>query len=139
MGTSNRFHDRLTSTLTDKRLPARAKKYLEENNIEFVYQPKMFGKPDFLIQRKIVIFCGSSFWHGRNWSKLKHQLSKEYWIKHIMQNKRRDKMVNRNLRENNYIVLRFWDDQIEKRINKCIDKIKKNVQIAEKQAMVPHE
>lgn len=114
------------------KIEMKMKKYLGENNIEFIYQPQIFGKPDFLIPPKIVIFCDSSFWHGRNWSKLRHQLSKEYWIEHIMQNRRRDKKVDTKLKEDNYIVLRFWDDQIEKRIDKCIEKIKRNIQSAEK-------
>jgi len=103
------------------------KKALEEAGVEFEYQPKMFGRPDFLIQPKIAIFCDSSFWHGRNWRSLKKQLSKEYWRKHIQENIKRDKVVNAELKRRGYTVLRFWDDGIEKHVLKCIEKIKREL------------
>lgn len=99
------------------------KQLLEENSIEFVYQPKLFGKPDFLIKPNIVIFCDSSFWHGRNWKKLKTQLKEGYWQEHILNNIRRDRVVNRTFKKQNYIVLRFWDNEITKFPDKVIERI----------------
>ena len=98
---------------------------LEEAGIEFEYQPKMFGKPDFLVPPKIVIFCDSSFWHGRHWNKLKKQLPKQYWRDHIQRNIERDRIVNKTLKKKGYIVLRFWDDRIQTEIGKCTEEIKK--------------
>lgn len=106
------------------KIELKMKEALEGNRISFEYQPKMFGKPDFLILPNIVIFCDSSFWHGRNWNKLKKQLSKQYWYGHIKQNRERDKKITKTLKETGYVVLRFWDDQIEKNIKKCVEEIK---------------
>jgi DNA mismatch endonuclease, patch repair protein len=97
---------------------------LEENAFEFDYQPKLFGKPDFLIKPNIVVFCDSSFWHGRNWKKLKPQLKEGYWQEHILGNIRRDRIVNSTLKKENYIILRFWDKEITKFPNKVIKKIR---------------
>jgi DNA mismatch endonuclease, patch repair protein len=97
---------------------------LEENKIEFEYQPKIFGKPDFFVSPKIVIFCDSSFWHGRNWKILKLQLKEGYWREHIENNKKRDKIVNKQLKKDGYTVLRFWDTEINQNIDSCIAKIK---------------
>jgi len=47
------------------KIELKVKKALEENKIEFEYQPKMFGKPDFLIPPNIILFCDSSFWRVR--------------------------------------------------------------------------
>lgn len=108
------------------------KKILREEGIKFKMYPKIFGNPDFKIEKKIVIFCDSSFWHGRNWKKLKLQLGKgsnsTYWIAHIDENRRRDRLVNTMLRKDGYIVLRFWDDEILKMPQKCIDRIMKVIQ-----------
>jgi DNA mismatch endonuclease (patch repair protein) len=109
------------------KIEVKMEKALEENGIEFTYQPKMFGNPDFLIPPNIIVFCDSSFWHGRNWSKLKSQLSKAYWRDHIERNRKRDRAVNAHLRKEGYLVLRFWDDQIDKRIERCIKRIEKAV------------
>ena len=106
------------------KIELKMKKVLEENNIKFEYQPKMFGSPDFLIPPNIVIFCDSSFWHGRNWNNLRLKLSKNYWYDHIKENRRRDRKVNAELKKKGCIVLRFWDTQIEKQIDECIKQIR---------------
>ncbi len=96
---------------------------LEQNNIEFEYQPKMLGKPDFLVYPNLAVFCDSSFWHGNNWKVLKKKLSKGYWLEHIGNNRKRDKLVNDRLKKEGYVVLRFWDKDIFQDINGCIKKI----------------
>ena len=100
------------------------KKALEKSELEFEYQPKIFGKPDFLVHPNVALFCDSSFWHGRNWEKLKPKLKQGYWHEHIANNIKRDKIVNLKLKQDGYLVLRFWDTQIEKDIESCITIIK---------------
>lgn len=106
------------------KIEVKMKEALDENKISYEYQPKLFGKPDFLVKPKIVIFCDSSFWHGRNWKKLKTQLKEGYWQQHILKNRQRDVMVNRTLRKRGYTVLRFWDVEIQKDIDGCMRRIR---------------
>jgi len=107
------------------------KKALEENSIPYEYQSSLFGKPDFLIPPNIVIFCDSSFWHGRNWNALKERLPKNYWYDHIRKNRLRDRKVVKELKKQGYIVLRFWDESIDKNIANCIKKIVKTMAVVE--------
>ena len=97
---------------------------LKKNNIPFQHQPKFFGKPDFFVPSKIMIFCDSSFWHGRNWARLEKSLKQGYWREHIRRNIERDKFVNAQLEAQGFIVLRFWDYQIKKETDFCIGLIK---------------
>jgi DNA mismatch endonuclease (patch repair protein) len=105
------------------KMEMKMKEALESNKIDYEYQPKLFGKPDFLIPPRIVLFCDSSFWHGRNWGKLRLQLKEGYWQEHIRKNKVRDIIVNKTLQKEGYAVLRFWDDEIAKDIESCIKRI----------------
>jgi len=105
------------------KIEMKMKEALERYEIYYEYQPKLFGKPDFLVEPNIVIFCDSSFWHGRNWRKLKPQLHEGYWQQHISDNRKRDVEVNRTLKGQRYTVLRFWDEDIEKNIDECTKKI----------------
>lgn len=105
------------------KMEIKLKSALEENHLKSEYQPKIFGNPDFLVMPNIAVFCDSSFWHGRDWSKLKHRLSEGYWYEHINHNRMRDRIVNRELKKQGYVVLRFWEEQIEKHPDKCIMKI----------------
>jgi DNA mismatch endonuclease, patch repair protein len=102
------------------------KNALEENRIEFIYQPKeMFGHADFLVPPDLVIFCDSSFWHGRDWKKLRLKLKEGYWREHIGKTRIRDRKVDAELKKQGYIILRFWDRDIEKNMIKCINRIKR--------------
>jgi DNA mismatch endonuclease (patch repair protein) len=112
---------------------------LETNNIAFLYQPKMFGKPDFLIGKKIVVFCDSSFWHGRNWRQLKKRLPQTYWRKHIENNRKRDVLVNSVLKNKGYKVIRFWDQEINRNVDKCITRIIRSMaEVAEQRVKGEH-
>jgi DNA mismatch endonuclease (patch repair protein) len=113
------------------KIELKMKTSLEKNGIDFEYQPKLYGRPDFLIPPNVVIFCDSSFWHGRHWNKLRKQLS-GYWLAHIKKNRKRDIVVNKVLRREGYIILRFWDTQINADIEKCMSKVKQTINASNK-------
>lgn len=98
---------------------------LKGANLRFEFQPKLPGKPDFIIDGRIAIFCDSSFWHGRNWDKLKGKLRSPYWHQHIGKTRIRDRRTNLRLRADGYRVLRFWDDTIMNAPENCLDLIQK--------------
>ena len=88
---------------------------------------KVKGKPDFVITKhQVVIFCDSSFWHGyKNMTTKRHNFksNEEFWVNKILRNIKRDKEVNRILRREGWKVFRFWDFQIQKDVNKCVEKV----------------
>lgn len=87
---------------------------------------KAHGSPDIaFISPKVAVFCDSSFWHGRHWAKLKKRLrtNKKFWVDKIAANMRRDRKVNRQLRKEGWIVLRFWEEDILKKTSWCLRKI----------------
>ena len=89
---------------------------------------KLPGKPDIVIEkRKIIIFIDGEFWHGYNWEKKKKALksNRAYWIKKIEGNMRRDLLNVSVLRSMGYVVLRFWEQEIKRDLNRCISKIKR--------------
>ena len=101
---------------------------LRKSGIHYQSYPKLTGHPDFLVGNNVVVFCDSSFWHGKNWLKLRKQLSHGknagYWIKHIATNRSRDRAIGRELSRQGYWVLRFWDIDLNKRPGVCLEKIR---------------
>ncbi|MBV6479922.1 MAG: hypothetical protein HGGPFJEG_02728 [Ignavibacteria bacterium] len=90
----------------------------------------VLGKPDFTFkQKKIAVFCDGEFWHGKNWSNEKYRIksNRKYWFAKIERTIIRDNKINRELKKNGWIVIRFWAKEIEKKNSKCIDKIIKNI------------
>ena len=75
------------------------------------------GKPDIVLtKQKIVIFCDSEFFHGKDWEVLKPRLEKgnnaNYWLKKIERNITRDQEINQQLNFLGWTVVRFWGKEI---------------------------
>lgn len=117
----------------------------KDTNIEILLRKKLWekgyryrknyknlrGKPDIVFTKyKIAIFCDSTFWHGYNWEDKKKRLgtNREFWIRKIETNMERDKKVNEELISKGWIVLRFWETEIKKNLNECIQKIEEAIQ-----------
>jgi len=83
----------------------------------------VIGKPDFVFKKiKLAIFCDSEFWHGKNWDSQQARIgtNKIYWINKIQNNINRDKRINERLTNAGWVVIRFWETEIEKRLNDCV-------------------
>lgn len=86
----------------------------------------VFGKPDFVIKSaKIAIFCDGEFWHGRNWEvrKYDHKSNCDFWYSKIERNIERDKEVNAELKKQGWQVFRFWETEIIKKPDVCLNMI----------------
>lgn len=89
------------------------------------------GTPDFVLSKyRIAIFCDSEFWHGYEWEQKKEDIksNKEFWYKKIERNIARDSEVNEALRNEGWMVLRFWGKEIKKNIEGCMAKIKQVIE-----------
>lgn len=85
---------------------------------------QLIGKPDIVfLNKRLVIFCDSEFWHGYNWLEAKNKIdsNQKYWFLKIEKNIERDKKVNSKLEELGFTVLRFWAKDIMKDVKKCAD------------------
>ena len=86
----------------------------------------IFGKPDFCFKgKKIAIFCDSEFWHGKKFLEGEgFKTNSDFWETKIKKNIERDKKVNQKLKNEGWIVIRFWGKEIEKNVQKCLKVIK---------------
>lgn len=112
-----------------KRLYANGHRYRKNDK-------SVFGKPDIMMKRfKLAIFIDSEFWHGKNWAirKLDLKSNIEFWHQKIEGNIKRDKLVNKTLRKEGWIVLRFWGDAITKDLENCINKVENKINEIKKQ------
>lgn len=100
---------------------------LKSERIRYDKQPLLTGKPDFRVKRtNVLIFCDSSFWHGRREKETTGEVFKKnrpFWINKLENNKKRDAKVNRILRRAGWSVLRFWDTDILRKPLKVKNKL----------------
>lgn len=84
---------------------------------------KLPGSPDIaLTTYHVAVFVDGEFWHGENWeerkAKLKH--NREYWIEKIEENMARDKRVDGQLQEMGWTTVHFWEKQVLKHTDECL-------------------
>ena len=87
---------------------------------------KLIGKPDILLKKhKTAVFIDGEYWHGHNWSarKPKVKTNREFWIAKIERNMQRDREVNAELQRLGYTVFRFWETEIKKELDTCLQKV----------------
>lgn len=90
------------------------------------------GKPDIVLTKyRLVIFCDSEFFHGKDFDALSQQLKKsknsEFWINKISKNITRDDEVDKKLKSMGWYVLRFWGKDIAKDVNGCVRVIEETI------------
>ncbi len=90
------------------------------------------GSPDIAITKyKVAVFVDGEFWHGENWDERKKKLknNREYWIEKIEENITRDKRNDALLNDMGWIPVHFWEKEIKKDLQKCVDKVIDAVQV----------
>lgn len=84
------------------------------------------GSPDIAFTKyKVAVFCDGEFWHGKDFDKgaINVDTNKEFWNQKILRNIERDKEVNKALESAGWTVLRFWNNDIIKNTELCINRI----------------
>jgi DNA mismatch endonuclease, patch repair protein len=90
---------------------------------------EIFGKPDFAFEEeRVAVFIDGCFWHGcrlcRNIPATRHS----FWLRKIVRNQHRDRIVNKQLRKTGWHVLRFWEHEVRKEPENCIAGIREAIE-----------
>lgn len=81
------------------------------------------GRPDFVFARaRVAVFVDGDFWHGWRFPAWEYKLS-PFWTKKIGDNRARDRRNFRKLRRAGWVVLRIWEHEIERDLERCVDRI----------------
>ena len=110
----------------DTKIEKKTASLLKKNKIRYRRFPKVFGSPDFAVEKKVLVFCDGDFWHGYQYGR-KKKPPKKFWRDKIARNMERDRKVTRKLRADGWSVIRLWEHDIEKRPESCVRKIKKSL------------
>ena len=108
----------------DTKIEMKIAELLRENKMHYRRHPKLFGSPDFIVEKKILVFCDGDFWHGYRYAK-KKKPPKKFWRDKIERNMERDRKVTRKLRVDGWSVVRLWEHDIEMSPEKCVGKIRR--------------
>lgn len=83
------------------------------------------GTPDIVLTKyRIVIFCDSEYFHGKDWEELQQRIRRgnnpDFWEKKISGNMKHDLDINAELKGLGWKVIRFWGKDIKKDLDGCI-------------------
>ena len=90
----------------------------------YEYQPKLFGRPDFINYRKrVIVFVDGCFWHQCPHHSKKPKQNEGYWIPKLKRNIIRAKEVDMAYLNSGWKVTRVWEHEIKENPGKVIKKI----------------
>lgn len=85
------------------------------------------GTPDIAITKyRIAVFVDGGFWHARGHEEHpgeQIQTNIAFWTKKLKRNVERDKDVNQALLELGWLVLRYWDSDVNRNCDGCVKDI----------------
>lgn len=104
------------------------RKALWRNGVRYRKNYKMLpGTPDIVItKQKIAIFVDGDFWHAKgHQDKPGEQIksNRDFWVKKLSRNVERDREINDELLQLGWLVLRFWESDIQRDLFGCVEEI----------------
>lgn len=89
---------------------------LRERGVAFETHKAMYGQPDVFIEPNVCVLIDGCYWHfcpACNSGKTPDRIQKK--------NLENDEKVNKRLRDDGYIVLRFWEHDVKKDLDSCLN------------------
>ncbi len=97
------------------------------------------GSPDFAFSRAhLAVFVDGCFWHGCNRCRSIPTSNRNFWLKKIRSNRRRDTRVTNSLRAQGWSVLRFWEHDVKRDPDRCVALLQRLVHGRSCESRMPH-
>lgn len=82
---------------------------------------KLLGRPDLVFRKRMtVIFIDGCFWHGCPRHGVSPKANSVFWERKLRANVMRDRRVTKSLRKEGWVVLRFWEHDVENRLERIL-------------------
>lgn len=82
------------------------------------------GKVDVAFPRqRVAIQIDGCFWHGCPSHAVRPKTNSAFWYRKVEGNRARDQRQDEALRSSGWVVLRFWEHDIEVQLEEALDKV----------------
>jgi DNA mismatch endonuclease (patch repair protein) len=76
---------------------------------------RLFGNPDFIFPAwRLAVFVDGCFWHGCPTHGEFPKTNRQFWHSKLARNKKRDRLVNKILKDMGWKTLRFWQHDLNR-------------------------
>ncbi len=87
---------------------------------------KFPGKPDFVfVEEGVAVFVDGCFWHFCPKHRTMPKTNRAFWKHKLETNRKRDALVNRQLRKSGWKVIRIWEHDLSRNPQRCVDRLRK--------------
>lgn len=101
------------------------RKALWAAGLRYRLKNKLPGRPDIVYPgARIAIFVDGCFWHGCPTHYQAPSNNSEEWLKKITATKKRDEVVDKQLQNKGWEVVRFWEHSVKKNTAECVDLVR---------------
>ena len=89
-----------------------------------IHDRSIIGTPDISSKKeKLAIFIDGCFWHGCKRCYKEPKSNVGFWRKKILDNRKRRNEVRFQLRKEGWMVLEFWEHEVNQEPQKILEKI----------------
>jgi DNA mismatch endonuclease (patch repair protein) len=89
---------------------------------------KLPGRPDLTFPgARVVVFVDGCFWHACPTHATQPKTNAAFWTSKIGRNVERDHKVTAILESDGWLVLRFWEHEVEKSLPSVVERVRKRV------------
>jgi len=86
--------------------------FLHTVGASFEWQPRIHGRPDFLVEGRVAVFVDGCFWHGCPEHYREPKTRASFWRAKISRNRGRREEVLPVLRRSGYTVISIWEHAV---------------------------
>lgn len=85
-------------------------------------------RPDLVfVGPRVAVFVDGCFWHGCPEHYSEPKTNREFWRAKIESNHARDHRNSQKLRDDGWIVLRFWECEVHKELERLVNHVESTV------------
>jgi DNA mismatch endonuclease (patch repair protein) len=89
---------------------------------------KLPGRPDLTFpSARVVVFVDGCFWHACPAHATRPKTNAAFWTSKIGRNVERDREVTSLLVKDGWLVLRFWEHEVEKALPSVVERVRKKL------------
>lgn len=98
---------------------------LFHQGLRYRLHPRLPGRPDLVfVRERVAVFVDGCFWHRCPKHATAPATNAAFWASKLQGNVVRDTTVNRALRHDGWLVLRFWEHAVRRHPERTADRIR---------------
>lgn len=101
---------------------------LWHRGLRFRIKSRVPGRPDIVFPSEhVAVFVDGCFWHSCPEHGAKPSTNAVFWRKKLLGNVERDRRTEQLLRADGWVVLRFWEHDVDRKLESVVDRIHRRV------------